>query len=158
MNWKVFVACLLLPAVALAQAAPPVQDIPPGEDQILPLKEGEKAPFTGQLFDQPTALRWGNWLLQYQYRLDWDVKREKQTCQVETEYRDRVLEVEKQRAARIEADLVVRLERSEKARLKAEEEARSPVWYNTRTFGIAIGVVGTVSIMALSIWALEARN
>lgn len=158
MNWKAFVACFLLPATVLAQTAPPVQDIPPGEDRVVPVREGEKAPFTGQLFDQPTALRWGNWLLQYKYRLEWDVQREQQVYRVETGYRDRLLEVEKQRAAKVEADLIERLQRSEEARLKAEEEARNPAWYNTRTFGMAVGVVSTVGIMALSIWALEARN
>ncbi len=158
MNWRVFAACLLLPATAAAQVAPPVQDIPPGDDKIVPLEEGDEAPFTGQLFDQPTALRWGNWLLQYRYRLKWDVERAQEECLVETDYRDRLLQVEKERARRVEKDLMQRLERSEGARLAAEEEARNPSWYNTREFGVVLGVTSTVGIMALSIWALEARK
>ena len=158
MNWRIFVACLLLPATALAQASPPIQPIPTGDDKIVPVREGEKAPFTGQLFDQPTALRWGNWLLQYKYRLQWDVQKEKSVCLVEVEYRDKVLQIEKDRARAVETDLMERLERAEAARLAAEEEARNPSWYNTREFGVVLGVTGTVGIMALSIWALEARN
>lgn len=157
MNWKVFVACLLLSSTALAQSQP-VQDIPPGDDRIVPLEEGEEAPFTGQLFDQPTALRWGNWLLQYKHRLKWDVEQEKKVCEVELDYRDRLLQVEKERASKVEKDLMLRLERAEKARLAAEEEARNPSWYNTREFGVVLGVTGTVGIMALSIWALEVRK
>lgn len=157
MNGRVFVAVLLLPMTVLAQA-PPVLDIPSGEDKISPLREGEKAPYTGQLFDQSTALRWGNWLLQYKYRLEWDTKREQQVCLVEMGYRDRLLVVEKERASFVEKDLLQRLERSEKARLVAERSARDPSWYRSRDFGIVLGVAGTVGIMALSIWALEARN
>jgi len=157
MNWRAFVAVLLLPATVLAQA-PPIQDVPSGPDKIVPLLWGEKAPYTGQLFDQSTALRWGNWLQQYKYRLEWDVKRERQVCSTEMGYRDFLLDVEKKRASNAEKDLVLRLERSEKARLVAEEVARNPLWYNSRDFGVALGVVGTVGIMALSIWALEARN
>lgn len=157
MNWRVLVVVLLLPTTVLAQA-PPLQDIPPGEDKILPIREGEKAPYTGQLFDQSTALRWGNWLLQYKYRLEWDAKREQQVCLVEMEYRDRLLMVEKERSSFVEKDLLQRIERSEKARLAAEESARDPSWYRSRDFGIVLGVAGTVGIMALSIWALEARN
>lgn len=158
MNWRVFAACLLLPATAAAQASPPIQAVPVGEDKIVPVREGEKAPFTGQLFDQPTALRWGNWLLQYKYRLEWDVQKEQKVCLAETEYRDKLLQIEKDRAQQVEVDLMERLERSETARLAAEEVARNQPWYNTRELGVVLGVTGTVGIMALSIWALEARN
>lgn len=157
MNWKVFVVCVLFPSVVLAQT-PPIQDIPPGEDRIVVIREGSRAPFTGQLFDQATALRWGNWLVQYKQRLEWDVTHEQKVCKIETSHVSALLKIEKDRAAYVEADLAMRLKRAEEARLSAEEEARNPSWYNTRTFGIALGVVGTVGIMALSIWALEARD
>lgn len=156
MNWRALVSVLLLSSTAAAQV--PVQAIPPGDDKIVPLEQGEKAPYTGQLFDQPTALRWGNWLLQYKYRLEWDVQYEKKVCAADVSYRDKLLVIERERAATVEADLLQRLERSEQARLRAEEEARNPSWYQGRDFGIVLGVAGTVGIMALSIWALEARN
>lgn len=155
MSWRAFLLVLLLPSLVWAQS-PPIVAVPPGDDKIVPLEEGDKAPYTGQLFDPTTALRWANWLQQYKYRLKWDVEKEQSICAVEKKYRDDLLSAEEKRAATVEKDLRARLLRSEKARLKAEEEARNPDWYNTRTFGVAVGVVATVGIVALSVWALSA--
>lgn len=157
MNWKVFIVIFLLPAVVLAQT-PPIQTIPPGDDKIEPVHKGQTAPFDGQLFDPLTAMRWGNWLQQYKYRLIWDVSKEQEVCKVEKKYRDDLLKAEEKRATTVEKDLRERLARSEQARLKAEEEARNPAWYNTRTFGVAVGVVATVGIVALSVWAINAST
>jgi len=123
MNWKVFVAVVLLPAVASAQT-PPIQTIPAGDDKIEPVHKGQPAPFDGQLYDSMTALRWANWLQQYKYRLVWDVEKSQSVCSVEKRYRDELLKAEETRATTVEKDLRERLARSEQARLKAEEEAR----------------------------------
>jgi hypothetical protein len=145
MNWHAFVAVLLLPAVVLAQT-PPIEDIPEGDDKITSVKEGQKAPYKGQLFDPPTALRWANWLRQYKLRLKTDVLREQKVCEAKVDYEGKVLTAEKDRNKTIETDLKVRLTRSEKARLEAEEEARNPPWYRTVWFGTALGVVGTLGV------------
>lgn len=167
MRALILLIVLLLSSTAIAQdipspdgydKPPPVETIPPGDDVIKPVRKGQAAPFDGQLFDVDTAIRWAFWLQQYKYRLDADAQRYQQVCKVEKNYRDKKLEIEKDRGSKVEKDLKDRLLRSEKARLAAEEEARNPPWYNTRTFGVIVGVVATVGVMALGIWALEARQ
>jgi hypothetical protein len=137
---------------------PPIITLPPGADNIVPLLKSGKAPFSGQLFDTNTALRWGFWLQQYKLRLKSDVGVVRSLCTAEITYKDKALGIEQVRARAVEKDLDARLLRSEKARLAAEEYARNPPWYNTRTFGAVIGVVATVGVVALSVWALEARS
>lgn len=177
MSWRAFIVVFLLPAVVLAQQPPaapqppatstvpspdrkhpPVEAIPPGEDQITPLKKGEPAPYSGQLFGVDTAIRWGNWLQQYRYRLVWDVELEQSICAEEKTYKDSLLSIEKQRAEKVEVSLRTALRESEKERLEAEEAARNPPWYSTMEFGVVVGAVAAVGVMAVAIWALEARN
>jgi len=155
MNWRVFLLVFLLPSIVCAQALPP---IPPGEDRIVPLPKGEKAPYSGQLFDQDTALRWANWLQQYKLRLKEEQKMCSKLSSIELRYQSKLLNIEKRRANAIESDLRARLKRSEEARLQAEHEARNPPWYTTRTFGIIVGVVGTAAIFSASIWAFSATS
>ena len=154
MNWRVFLIIFLLPALALAQSAP-IKANPPGEDKIEPIKKGDPAPFSGQLFEPATALRWGNWLQQYQLRLRLDVETEQAICKAQTDYLKDVRAIEKSRNAAVEKDLLTRLKRAEEARLLAEEEARNPAWYNTRTFGVIVGVVSTAAIFSISIYAVD---
>jgi len=154
MNWQVFVLVLLFPAFCFAQS-PAIQTVPPGEDKITVLPKGEKAPYSGQLFDNPTALRWAHWLQQYKFRLDFDVEREQQMCSARVDYYKDLNKIEKERNKKVELDLRVRLKRSEEARLKAEEEYRNPPWYNTRTFGVIIGVVSTSVVFGLSVYAVD---
>lgn len=157
MNWRVLIVALLLPSFAAAQT-PPIEAIPPGEDKIVVLKEGESAPFPGQLFDPYTAIRWANWLQQYKYRLDADVKREQALCSAKGDYQDKVLTAEKIRAQTVETDLRARLLRSEQARLKAEEELRNPSWLNTREFGIVLGSSVSLLILGLGAWAFSSAK
>jgi len=156
MNLRVFLVSLLLPLCAAAQS-PPVQEIPPGADEIVSVKKGQPAPFDGQLFSPDTALRWANWLQQYKYRLVWDVEREQKLCVEENGYRDKLLVIEKERSKKVEDDLTERLKVTEQARIDAEL-AQEPPWYNTTVFGIVVGTAVTAGAFALSIWALEARN
>lgn len=153
MNWKVFLLVFLMPAIVLAQT--PIQTVPPGEDKITVLPKGEKAPYSGQLFDDPTALRWANWLQQYKIRLKADVEREQKMCVARMGYYKKLNKIEKERNQKIEADLRLRLKRAEEARMKAEHEARNPPWYESRTFGIIVGVIGTSAVFGLSIWAVD---
>ena len=166
MSWRAFLVVFLLPAVVLAQQPsatvpspdrhPPVEAIPPGDDKIVPLDKGEEAPFGGQLFDPATAIRWGNWLQQYKYRLVWDVELEQQVCGEEKTYRDNLLTIEKERAEKTETALQEALMRSEKARAQAEEDARNPPWYSTMEFGVVVGAVATAAVFALAVWAVDA--
>lgn len=166
MNWKALLILVLLPSLVLAQQPaprptvnhPPVESVPPGDDNIAPLKKGQPAPFDGQLFDVDTAIRWGNWLQQYRYRLVWDVELEQKLCVEEKTYRDDLLKIEKERAGKTEEALQKALTTSEQKRLEAEEEVRDPPWYSTPGFGAAVGAAVAVGAMAVAIWALEARN
>ena len=170
MRWLALILLWLAPALGFAQEAastpspdppaalPPIQTIPPGDDVITPLRKGQAAPFTGQLFDSNTALRWGNWLQQYKYRLQWDVEKQVSVCRVEKTYRDELLAAEEKRAGAVEKDLTTRLERSEQARLDAEEEARNPPWYSTTTFGVVIGVVATAVVFGVAVAAVNSTR
>jgi hypothetical protein len=157
MNLRVLIAVFLIPSLVFAQS-PPIEAVPPGEDKIVVVREGEKVPFAGQLYDGPTALRWANWLEQYRFRLRVDVEVEKSKGEVEKTYVKSLMQIEKDKNEVIQKDLRERLARSEQARLVAEEEARNPPWYKTREFGLILGVVGTAAAVGLSVWALEARK
>lgn len=157
MSPRAFVAVFLLTSMVFAQAAP-IRRIPEGEDRITSMTQGQEAPYSGQLFDPPTALRWANALEQYKMRLEDDVEREKQVCEIKTEYSEKVLAAEKERAVIVEADLRIRLHRSEQARLKAEHELRNPTWYRTTWFGVVTGVVGAAAFFGLSAWAVNSSK
>lgn len=158
MRFLVLLLILLLPGLASAQDAKPkpVETIPPGEDKITPIRKGQLAPYDGQLFDIDTAIRWGFWLQQYKYRLEADALYYQQVCRVETDFQGRKFRIEEERNRKIEEDLNKRLLRSEEARLVAEEEVRNPAWYRTPEFGGVVGVVMTVGVVALAIWAVDA--
>lgn len=155
MKYRAFVSVLLLSSVAAAQT-PPIVTVPAGKDRITPLKLDEPAPYSGQLFDPPTALRWANWLKQYKLRLRVDVERERESCSTKIKYEREVKKAEVNRARAIEKDLKVRLQRSEQARLKAEHELRNPPWYRATWFGVSVGVVGTAALFGLSAWTIGA--
>jgi hypothetical protein len=136
----------------------PIVTIPTGDDHISTLKKGQPAPFDGQLFDTDTAIRWGFWLQQYKYRLGADAKKYQQLCRVEMDFRDKKLAIEQERSEKVEKDLRDRLLRSEKARVAAEEEANDPPWYNTRVFGVIIGVVATAAVFGVAVAAVSATR
>jgi hypothetical protein len=154
MKWCIPLVVLLVSSSAFAQT-PPIQTIPSGNDKIVSLQLGQPAPFSGQLFDPPTALRWANWLQQYKYRLEFDTKLVGQQCVVETGYRDRLLEIEKARAAVVEKDLQARLLLADQARANAEKEAANPAWYRTVWFGAGIGIATGLIFTSMSIWAIK---
>ncbi len=157
--WLITLASALwfYPTIARADGPnPPLEAVPAGDDKIVPIARGQAAPFEGQLFEPMTALRWANFLQQYKYRLEWDVKRAEESCAVETHYRDVLLTSEEERAQKVEDDLRWRLSTSEIARLAAEEAARNPPWYSSMEFGMAIGAVAAIGVFALSVWAVGA--
>jgi hypothetical protein len=162
MNWRIVLITFLVTSTAYSQDIPspdpPVQTIPPGDDVITPVRKGEPAPYTGQLFDSDTALRWANWLQQYKYRLTWDVRRAQEVSSIELKYRDDLLKAEEVRAEKVETDLRGRLERSEQARLDAEEELRNPPWYSSPVFGAVIGVIATAAVFGIAVAAIDATS
>jgi hypothetical protein len=140
---------LTLTTRALADPVPQVSTTPAGDDRIVVVREGDRVPFTGQLFDGPTALRWANWLEQYRQLLPTTHQHDEQVCQIKLNYDAKVLTVEQQRAKAVEQDLKQRLAGSEKQRAAAEYEAQNPAWYRTVWFGAGVGVVATIAIAAV---------
>lgn len=171
MSWKTFVAVLLIPSIALA-AEPPytlpplvpdlkveLSSIPAGEDHIVSVTKGAPAPFSGQLFSNETALRWGNWLEQYRLQVPMLLQTQERVCFTEIKYRDDVLRVKEDAAAIIQDDMMERLERLEERNTELQTQLnKGPEWYRSRTFGIVIGAVGALGFTALSIWAIDASK
>lgn len=166
MTWKALVAVLVVSSQVSAQAlpvvtpedvklSPPLQVIPPGEDKIAPLGKGEAAPFGGQLFETNTALRWGLWLQQWEYRYRLDIAQERNLCGARAEYQSTVLKAEKTRAKTVEKDLETRLLRAEQARVTAEHELLSPSFFQSNGFYFAFGVVTAGALVGLGAWALH---
>jgi len=159
MNWRVFVLVFLFPAFCFAQVptikSRPIETIPAGDDKIVPLPRGEKAPFTGQLYEPATALRWANWLGQYKLRLKEDLQLQQQMCQLDHDYQVSRLSLEKEAFERVETDLRTRVLNTEQMNLQLKEELLNAPWYNTRGFGVVIGVIATSLVFGLSVYAVD---
>lgn len=142
--------CLLLPSYALAEQ--PVSTIPPGDDVITTLTKGQPAPYDGQLFDVDTALRWVNWLQQYQYRLKLDTALEKEQCDLRLNYAKELQVIEKDRTDTIEEDLRERLQASEKRNIALSNEINNRSFFKSMEFGLLLGVLATGgTVLAVSL-------
>lgn len=153
-HWEKAAAVVFLwCGTASAQDTPrPVQDVPPGEDRIYYLKEGEKAPFAGQLFDNPTAIRWGNWLEQYRYRLSFDVETQRQIDQVKIDYLSAVVSLEREKYSQVTDE-----QRKVIQDLQAQLAEPAP-WYESFEFGMGVGVATTALVFGLSVLAVSQVN
>lgn len=151
MRWIFLAFTLLCCTPAYAQD---VESIPPGDDVIEPVKKGEPAPFSGQLFDTSTALRWGNWLQQYKLRLDVDVKAVEKVCKAELDYNTKLREIDAERNKRVEDDLRVRLVASEKRNAVLYDKLNNPSFFRSAEFGVLLGVVSsTVVVVVVGVMA-----
>lgn len=144
------VSCLiatLLSQVNVARAdGADVVNIPAGEDKIVPMRKGEAAPIEGQLFDNDTALRWANWLVQYKNLLKQNVELQRKLCAVDVNLAAQKLEIEQVRTKKIIPDLEAKL-------AEAKKEADNPPFYRTFWFGAtmgatiaSIGIIGAASL------------
>jgi hypothetical protein len=153
MNWRALTAILLLSSYAGAQELPPVPEfklepIPPGEDVIQQIRKGQAAPFDGMLFDNATALRFGNYIEQARVQAGLCYKTWAETRAAEQTYWEGVRKAEADANAAVRTDLRQRLVRLEEENAKLEGElAKGPPWYNSRTFGLVLGVVGTSALV-----------
>ncbi|HNC99648.1 MAG TPA: hypothetical protein PKW90_26200 [Myxococcota bacterium] len=135
------VAGLLLPHPAAAQSRK-VEDIPPGPDRIIPLKEGAVVPYEGLLFDPPTALRWGNWLKQYKLRLAEDVELQRKIGEADVRATERRMQ--------LQIDLASQEANAQRQRAtELEKRLLDPPWYRTVWFGATLGVVGAAGLTLL---------
>jgi hypothetical protein len=164
MHLRAFLITLLLPAYAWAQPpllvapediklSPPLADVPPGEDVIVPLRLREPAPFEGQLFSTDTALRWGFWLRQWQSRYKADVAYERNTCAIRMKHQSDLNEALELRSQTLTEDLRARLSRTEQARTDAEFEVANPGFFSSPGFYYGLGVLTSAALVGLGVWA-----
>lgn len=150
MNRSLQVSCLiasLLGQVSIARAdGADVVNIPAGEDKIVPMRKGEPSPMEGQLFDNDTALRWANWLVQYKTLLKHNVELQQKLCSIDLNLSSQRLVIEQEKNKKIIPDLETKL-------AAAKEEVDHPAFYKTFWFGAtmgatitAIGVIGAASL------------
>jgi hypothetical protein len=161
MNWRVFVAVFLMPALALAEPplpAPEVVTYPPGDDKIVVVKKGDAAPYQGQLFDDSTALRWAVWLQQYKARYGLDMQAERARAEARLQYVREVAAIDAKAAAAKEADLRARLKAVDAARLKLEEEVRNPSFFKQPGVWFGIGILTTVVTAGTTVALLNATK
>jgi len=143
---------IAVPSVVSAQA---IEALPPGDDVIEAIQKGSPAPFSGQLFDTMTAIRWGNYLQQYRLRLDVDVKAVEKTCKAELDYGLKVRTIELDRNKKVETDLQLRLLSSEKRAVVLQDRLSNPSFFRSMEFGVTMGVVSSVVVVVVSALVLK---
>ena len=148
MFFRTILTTLLLASYVSAQT---VETIPPGEDKIQHLPKGLQAPYEGMLFDNDTALRWANWLKQYKFRLAYDVETEQERCTVKLQGEETKLKLHVEAHDLLEKDLRERVLKLEKENLKLADVIKNQPWYQSRDFGIVVGVVGTLGLGVLGV-------
>lgn len=158
MRSSLLIASVFYATNALAQEAPAPQVVtyPPGEDRIVVVHKGDAAPFTGQLYDDNTAVRWAIWLQQYKGRYALDMKAASDVCAVKLDTAEKLATIAAEHDAAIHADAVQRLKDSEVARLKAEEALRNPGFFDKPGVWFAAGVVATVATVAVTAYLADA--
>ncbi len=135
-------ALLLLPVYALAEE-PEIRAIPEGTDKIVAVKEGEKAPFSGQLFESATALRWANWLAQYKLHLDgWNMYQNKLN-DLDTRYWDKRLVIVDEARKAEQALYLAKINDQQANIVSLTKQVQDPPFYKTTWFGFLGGVVVT---------------
>jgi hypothetical protein len=157
---SLLVAALLLPSLVAAEEARTIQVVtyPPGDDKIVVVRKGEPAPFTGQLYDDNTAVRWAIWLQQYKGRYAIDVKAVEDACEVKLDAADELAQIEEERTSTIHADAMLRLKESETARLKAEEQLRNPDFFDRPGVWFTVGVVSTLATVLTTAYLVDSAT
>jgi len=140
-------------------AQPVSEDFPPGEDRIVGVDAGDRAPFTGQLFETDTALRWGFRLQRLRLQLRVDVQRERDLCTAHTQLLETKLQLAQERF-----DFDTSLLRSDREQLYQQTRdmaaqlasAGETPWYSTWSFGLAVGIVGTLALVVATGYLVSA--
>lgn len=136
---------LSLTRPATAQERPKLTPIPPGDDKIQTVRQGEPAPFTGQLFDNATALRWSNFLEQALARWAADVKAEREKAAAEALFAQKRLDEQQAfyqaEVLRQQQFLLAEQQRHQQAVSALEAKLRDRPFYQSPWFGFTAGVV-----------------
>lgn len=143
MNNATRATCFTLSVMLMAPTvrAQEVVAVPSGDDQISAVHKDEKAPFQGQLFSNDTALRWANWLVQYKNLVHMNEDIQKKLCTIQTDTLQSKLDLERKQYQEVTQEMLKDLK-------VAQEQAANPPFYKTATFGLVMGVVGAVALVA----------
>jgi len=115
-----------------------------GEAKVQALEKGQRAPFSGMLFPTEMAVKLGLKVERLEKHLTLDVDREKRFCQAQLEFGERLLQLETNRR-----DNEIEILRTQIA--DQQEMLDDPIpWYKTWTFGLVVGVVSSVLLVAAS--------
>lgn len=159
MFWRHLLVVLTLSATGLAEESklptPQVLTYPPGDDKIAVVRKGEVAPYTGQLFEDNTALRWAVWLQQYRTRYGLDLRAAQEGCAVRLDHASALAAIEATRTQQIEKDLRARLTEVDAQRLRLEETIRDPGFFKQPGTWVAVGVVTTLATVFVTAYAVH---
>lgn len=135
-------------------AADTPPDLPPGDDTIEAVSQGEAAPFQGMLLNTDTAIRWTNRLLWY-----------RQALRLRSEHFDDAVVMIQGSHARelglIEGSYgreIEGLRQDLRDQAAAFAQSQDPAFYETWGFALALGVVLAGTLVGFSAWALSSAN
>lgn len=142
-----------VPQLTLEYHPPPLVAVPSGDDSIKAIRKGENAPFSGQLLDTPTALRWAHYLQQADQRLKDDVIAERKVCNSHLQFMGARIDQERGYSELVERDLRARILELEQQKTDYANEVANPPFYKSFWFGALVGVLGTSLVAGLGVWA-----
>lgn len=133
----------------------PIKDVPAGDDKIVVVRKGDTVPFDGQLFDSSTALRWANWLKQYQLVLKIDGEYRDKLCKAQTDYNQKVIEAQEVRYKTVTLDYQSTVAKQQTEMMELRRSMDEPPFYKSVWFGVVIGVVMTGAAVGLGVYATK---
>jgi hypothetical protein len=130
---------IALPRAALAEEAPA------DGGEVVPVAEGEPAPFAGQLFPTELAIQMGFRIENLQLRLEADVARAESLCQAYRDHDAELLRLEQERRQ-------FEIEQLRDTVQEQAEEIATPIpWYRTWAFGFGMGILGSIILVGASV-------
>lgn len=148
MQVSCLIASMLLQVNAAQAQGTDVQNVPSGPDKIIPVHKGEASPIDGQVFDNDTALRWANWLVQYKNLLKVNGDYKDKICSIDLNLSAKKLQLQEQTYTTVTKDLQENLS-------KAREQADHPPFYSTFWFGATIGVGASLATILAAVAATK---
>jgi hypothetical protein len=123
------------------------EEASPEDAEVVPLEQGERAPFSGQLFPTELAIRMGFRIEHLELQLQADVQRERDSCEVRLSFEERRLQLEEERNTFEVSQL------TERVNEQAEDlyEARNVPWYRTWGFAFGMGIAASVVLVVGSV-------
>ena len=141
---RILTTILISLTIALPRAALAEETLADGAE-VVPIAEGEPAPFDGQLFPIELAIRIGFRIETLQLRLEADVEQAEAICQAHRDFDAQVLQLEQERRQ-------FEIEQLRDTVYEQAEEIATPIpWYRTWAFGFGMGILGSVILVGASV-------